>query len=351
MIRAVAALALAVATGACSAPPIPADLARGYERERAGDVDGALAAYAAAAARCERAPSRQPTDADCGRALLAHASLLAEHGQRDRAIAEYIAVADRAHGDPRPAAEGLFRAGRLAYDAARPAEAAGYLWAVVERYPDEAFAGDAVGYLVRRAQDDAPRALWDRLRVTYEALVDTDVADNLLWAMAGLAADQLGDPATAIALYDRLPIDHPTSGLRDDARWRAASLARAAGDPAGAVARLRALVATREVAFGAGSYFSVWLDDAQLLLARVLRDDLHDVAGAAAAFARLPRDYPRSILVDDALADLAALEEARGRTDAACAAAARLLAADAESRFAPDARARQARLGCPEARR
>ena len=78
---------------------------------------------------------------------------------------------------------------------------------------------------------------------------------------------------------------------------------------------------------------------------------LRDDAGAAAAFARLPRDYPASILVDDALAELAAREEARGRTAAACAAAARLLRKDAASRFADDARARQARLGCPEAGR
>ena len=33
-------------------------------------------------------------------------------------------------------------------------------------------------------------------------------------------------------------------------------------------------MATREVSLMVGSYFSVWLDDAQLLLGRILRDDL-----------------------------------------------------------------------------
>ncbi len=343
-------LALCV-VAACSAPPVPADLARAYERERAGDREGALAAYDAAAARCERTLTSQRADADCGRALLGKGNLLAELGRTDLAIAVYASIGARTHDDPPPSAEGLLRAGRLSYDADRVAEAAGYLWAVIEQYPDEAFAGDALAYLVRRARADAPRELWERLRASYATLADTDVADNLLWELAGLATDELHDPEAAIALYDRIPIDHPTSGFRDDARWRSAQLARDRGDSAGAVQRLRGLLATREVAFGAGSYFSVWLDDAQLLVARIERDDLHDLDAAAAAFAAVPRDYPASILVDDAWAELAALEEARGRPEAACRAAARLLRADAASRHAAVAKDRQARLGCPEAGR
>ena len=341
------ALVLGV-VAACSAPPVPAELARAYERERAGDRDGALAAYDAAATRCERTLTHHRTDADCGRALLGKGNLLAELGRTDEAIAVYVSIGERSHDDPPPSAEGLLRAGRLAYDAGRAAEAAGYLWAVVEQYPDEAFAGDALAYLVRRARTDAPRELWERLRTSYDALASTDVADNVLWELAGLATEELHDPDAAIALYDRIPIDHPTSGFRDDARWRGAQLARDRGDSAGAVRRLRGLLATREVAFGAGSYFSVWLDDAQLLVARIERDDLHDLDAAAAAFAALPRDYPASILVDDAWAELGALEETRGRAEAACRAAARLLRADEASRHADEAKARQARLGCPE---
>ncbi|MEZ4402009.1 MAG: hypothetical protein R3B06_18405 [Kofleriaceae bacterium] len=347
----VAAAVAAAAWAACSAAAPPADLTAGYARARAGDVDGALAAFRAAGARCADAPSRHPTPPDCARALLAEAALLADDGRTAEAIAAYEAIDARTHGDPAPSAEAWFQAGRLAYQADQVDRAARDLWRVIDGYPDEAFAGDAVDFIVRRARADAPRAVWARLRDAYQRLSDTDVADNLLWALADLAAHELAEPATAIELYDRIPIDHPTSGLRDDARWRAAQLARAHGDPAGAVRRLRGLLATREVAFGTGSYFSVWLDDAQLALGRILRDDLHDTAGAEVAFARLPRDYPRSILVDDALAELAATQEQRGDRAGACASARRLITVEPASRFVAAARDRVARLGCPEAGR
>lgn len=350
MIARAATVALVVA--ACSAPPLPVDLAAAYERERAGDVEGALAAYQRAAERACAAPRRgRPTRSDCGRALLDRARLLAETGRLDAAIEAYAAIEATTQADPPPSAEGLYQAGRLAYRVGRIEVAAGYLWAAVEQYPDEAFAADALGFVVARTRTDAATALWDRLVGLYEPLRDTDVADNLLWALAELAAAERAAPRVALDLYDRLPIDHPTSGLRDDARWHAARISRQLGDAAGAATRLRALLATREVAFGAGSYFSVWLDDAQLALARLLRDRLADPAGAARAFARLPRDYPRSILVDDALAELAALEETRGQPAAACRAAAELLRRDPASRHAADATARAARLGCPGAGR
>jgi tetratricopeptide (TPR) repeat protein len=337
--RAAVAAVTAVALAACSAPPVPADLARAYERERAGDVDGALAAYDAAAARCDRALSRHRADADCGRALLGKAALLADRGRTDEAIAAYVAIAARTHDDPPPSAEGLFRAGRLAYDADRAAEAAGYLWAVVEQYPDEAFAADALAYVVRRARGDAPRPLWDRLVAAYATLRDTDVADNLLWALAELAEHELADPAAAVELYDRIPRDHPTSGLRDDSRWRAAALLTAGGDYPAAADRLRALVATREVALGAAR--TRCGSTTRSSLARLLTCAS---AGAAAAVASATT---RGRSVDDARR----AGRARGTPAAACAAAARLLAKDAASRFADDARARQARLGCPEAGR
>ncbi|MBZ0237874.1 MAG: tetratricopeptide repeat protein, partial [Deltaproteobacteria bacterium] len=238
----------------------------------------------------------------------------------------------------------LWRAGRLAYDADRVPEAATFLWRLITELPDEAFAGDAVGFVVARTRSVDVKTLWSRLSALYPGLEHTAVADNLLWALADLAEHELADPAAARELYDRIPRDHPESGLRDDARWHAARISREHGDPQGAAERLRALLATREVAIGAGSYFSVWLDDAQLELGRVLRDDLHDLPGAAEAFAELPDDYPKSILVDDALHELAATELARGNAAAACRAAKRLLKKDPESRHA--ARARELEAGC-----
>ncbi|MBA3820124.1 MAG: tetratricopeptide repeat protein, partial [Deltaproteobacteria bacterium] len=89
----------------------------------------------------------------------------------------------------------------------------------------------------------------------------------------------------------------------------------------------------REVAFGAGSYFSIWLDDAQLELGRVLRDDLADLPAAIAAFRRLPKDYPASILIDDATYELAITQERAGDHAGACASLARLAKRAPQSKY------------------
>jgi tetratricopeptide (TPR) repeat protein len=336
--------ALLVLAAACSAPALPADLGLAYEREAAGDIDGAVAAFRRAQKPCSDPDASRLQREDCARALLGEAEALERAGRTDEAITAYAAIPDRTGGSPPPSSQGLWRAGRLAYDADRVPEAAGYLWRLVTEFPDEAFAGDAVGFILTRTRSVDAKMLWGRLSQLYPRLDHTAVGDNLLWALADLAEHELADPAAARELYDRIPRDHPESGLRDDARWHGARLSRASGDAAGAAERLRGLLATREVSLGAGSYFSVWLDDAQLELGRVLRDDLKDLPAAASAFAELPKDYPRSILVDDALDELATTELARGNQAAACQAARRLLKHDKESRFAP--RAKELEAGC-----
>ncbi len=353
-----AAVALAL-VAACSAPagrdepPGP-----GGDDAQGGSATGDLQVRIARVCHGPR-PDRRARAA-CGRALLASGEVLEDQGDVDLAIARYVTIADAAAGDASllpavdrraltddVAAEARFRAGRLAFAAGQLERAGRELWRLVIEQPDEPRAADAVEFLVARVRRDQPEALWQRLSALATALPATAVTDNLLWWLADLAEHELHDPAAALVLYDRLPVDHPRSGLRDDARWRGALLARARGDSGGAVARLRGLLATREVALGTGSYFSVWLDDAQLLLAIVLRDDLGDHRAAAAAFARLPMDYPRSILIDDALAGRAELALVDGDVATACRVAARLLAHDPASRFAPRATELTHRPDCP----
>ena len=204
---------------------------------------------------------------------------------------------------------------------------------MVTDWPDEPIATAALRALLDDGRHRDPRALADQLAKLLTALAETQLADNLLWSLADLDAHELANPAAARALYDRIPTDYPDSGLRDDARWLAANLSRELRDPQGAVARLRGLLATREVAFGAGSYFSIWLDDAQLLLGQILRDDLHDLAGAAAAFRKLPADYPASILRDDALYELAVTLQQAGDPAGACAATAALAKLEPDSKY------------------
>ena len=323
---------LAVLCG-CSAPATLPELVAAEHSESAGQTDQALAQYRAAQHKCSvLQPKRRALQA-CGEALLGEAELL-EHVQRtDAAIIAYLAIPARAPDDAVTASTALYRAGGLLLHAERTTEAWTTLWKVVTDFPDEPIAADALKTLLDDGRGRAPKELADEITKLLTGLVETKIADNLVWSLADLEAHELANPTEARALYDRIPADYPESGLRDDARWFAAQLSEQLGDPNGAVQRLRALLATREVSFGVGSYFSVWLDDAQLELGKLLRDSLDDLPGAAAAFRQLPKDYPASILRDDALYELAVtldkMHDAAGR----CRAVAALVKLEPDSKY------------------
>jgi tetratricopeptide (TPR) repeat protein len=336
------ALAVVAVVAACSAPATLSDLKVAEQRADAGDVDGAVAAYRTAQVRCRALRPVRRARAACGEALIGEAEVLEHAGRSRPAIAAYLAIPARTGDDQATAATAVYRAGELLLRERddRPAWTA--LWRVVTEYPDEPIAADALRTLLRDGRKRDPRELAEQMARLLTPLAETQVADNLLWSLADLTEHELGNRTAARALYDRIPVDTPTSGMRDDARWHAARLSRLLGDPRGAVERLRALLATREVALGAGSYFSIWLDDAQLELGKILRDDLADLRAAAAAFRRLPDDYPASILRDDALYELAVTLEHMHDHAAACAALARIARQFADSKYI----ARGRELGC-----
>ncbi|MGN6108453.1 MAG: tetratricopeptide repeat protein [Kofleriaceae bacterium] len=321
------------ALAACSAPATLGDLTTAERRADAGDTDGAVAAYRAAQESCRRLKPARRARAACADALLGEGEALERGGRTQRAIDAYIAVPARAGDDEATAAIAVYRAGELQLRAGQTTAAWTALWRVVTDWPEEAPAADALRTLLGDGRGRDPRALAEEIAKLMTSLAGTAVGDNLVWSLADLQEHELDNAPAARALYDQIPTDYPTSGLRDDARWHAARISKALGDPRGAVARLRALLATREVAFGAGSYFSIWLDDAQLELGRVLRDELADLSGAAAAFRQLPKDYPASILRDDALYELAVTLVRAGDPPGACAALRELEKLDRESKY------------------
>jgi len=331
------------ALAACSAPATLPELQLAEQRADAGDVEGALTAYRAAQGTCRALRPPRRATAACSDALLGEAEVLEHAGRTAPAIQTYLAIPARAAGDPYTAATAVYRAGMLLLRDHQITAAWTQLWRVVTDYPDEPIAGDALRAILTDGRRRDARALAGELGKLLTPLAETQIADNLLWSLADLNEHELGNLPAARALYDRIPVDTPASGLRDDARWHAARISRLLHDPAGAVQRLRALLATREVAFGAGSYFSIWLDDAQLELGKILRDDLGDLPGAAAAFRQLPKDYPASILRDDALYELAVTLERMHDHAGACAALARLAREFADSKYL----ARGRELGCP----
>ncbi len=322
-----------VVVAACSAPATQSELTLAELRADAGDTDGSLVAYRAAQARCAQLKPARRARATCADALLGEAEVLEHAGRTPLAIATYLAIPDRVRDDPATAATAVYRAGELLLREGKTPAAWAALWQVVTHWPDEATAADAVRTLLTDGRGRDPRALADELARILTALAESEVADNLVWTLADLTEHELGNPTGARALHDRIPLDYPKSGLRDDARWNAARISRAIGDHQGAVVRLRGLLATREVAFGAGSYFSIWLDDAQLELGRVLRDELADLPGAAAAFRQLPKHYPASILKDDALHELAVTLHRAGDALAACRTYAALATQSPDSKY------------------
>lgn len=328
----IAALVAAL-TAACSAPALDPDIARGERAERQGRAEEALDAYQAALSRCTDARMSAPRKLACSGAYLARAELLERLGRLSAAAAAYRRAPAFAPWDPATAATGVYRAGRLYLELGQ--ETLGYqlLWRTITDYPDELVAGDALDTVVRDGRRRDPAQLGQVLGQLFQALARTAIADDLLYALADLSEHELADPAAALAHYDKLALDYPKSPVRDDALWHGARVARALGDPRGAADRLERLLATREVTLGPGSYFSVWLDNAQLELGRVLRDDLHDHPAALAAFARLPEHYPASILRDDALWETALTYERMNRPADLCRTLARLAAEWPDSKY------------------
>ena len=333
---------LALVLGACSAPATMSELTTAERRADSGDTEGAVAAYREAQGKCGSLKPARRAKATCADALLGEAEVLEHAGRLQAAADTYLAIPARAPSDTATSATAIERAGELQLRLGAVVPAWTSLWRVVTDFPDEAPASDALRVLLRDGRSRDPHALADQLAKVLTAVADSGSADNIVWSLADLTEHELANPAAARALYDRIPKDYPKSGLRDDARWHGARISRTLGDPQGAVTRLRGLLATREVAWGAGSYFSIWLDDAQLELGRVLRDDLKDLPGAIAAFEKLPKNYPASILKDDALFELAMTQHLAGDQGKACAAIAKLVAQSPDSKY----RARRGEVGC-----
>jgi tetratricopeptide (TPR) repeat protein len=346
--RASACLAAAALVAACGAPARPVDLARGDTLRAHGDDPAALDAYTRATETCKHIGNHQRRGRFCAMAWSARAETLERLGRDgDAADAWEQGSAAIAADAPIEAARALHEAALLRLHLGQDARAYDLFWKVILNWPDETPAEDALRVVVRDGRRRDPKTLDRVLGELYERLGDTEIADNLLYARADLRLHELGDPQGALDLLDRLVERYPKAALYDDALWEGANLARTLKDPKGAVRRLRQLLATRERAFIVGSYHSIWLDDAQLLVGVILRDDLADPRAALPELERLPDDYPDSTLRDDALWEVAVTRAQLGDTAGACAALAKLARRYPDSKhLLDDAPAKSAALGC-----
>jgi Tetratricopeptide repeat len=347
--------ALILFLAACSGAPLPGDLKSAQAREAARDDVGALGAYRAIADECQRSGRRRPHD-DCALAAEREAQMLERlerwaEAERAWLLVPHLSAMQSgttgAQLSQRRVARALERAAELELERLSQPDAATRLaWRVVDEYPDEVPADDALKLALRVLPNNA--ALQQTLTARWERLKDRDIGDNLLFARA-----ERSQSADAVALYDELAATYPHSGLFDDSLWRAAEILRRSGDARGAILRLQKILDTHKDALITGSYNSLVLDDAQLLVGRIWLDDLHRPAEAALAFQNLEDDFKDSVLRDDALFELA---RARLQQHAppsekdkaqACEALARLCREYPDGNMVRRAHAEASTIGCP----
>ncbi|PID39836.1 MAG: hypothetical protein CSA65_06685 [Proteobacteria bacterium] len=329
----------------CAATRLPAAFHRGQRHERRGDHLAALAAYKQALASCPDAEGCLSTRLRIGEQLVA----LRRFGE---AASHYLAIH---RGSPlaRGRARALHRAARLFERQLKAPARAGELYrACVLSFPDEPAGEDALrdGFALDQRRRGDAKAL-GRLLEIYPRVRYRAVADNLLFTAAQLYARR-GRDAEARALYQRLLTELPKSPLRDDALWEIAQLDEAAGRWRAALSRYRQLLAGRTYPLlGAGSFNSVYVDDAQLRRALIYYQRLKDPQRALRELKLLRDDFKDSRLRDDAAWWIAIIHVEAKRNHHACVALTTLLRRFPDGNHARRAAKARRSWSCDEERR
>lgn len=350
--RCLGVVLLACATLAgCGPGAVPRELT---EAERAGDQgrwDDALRLYSGLVdKRCQGAP-RDVSDWTlrkiCGPAALGRATALARLLRINDAVAAFLVVPELVGNRGRAASRALERAADLLMHAGQNQRAHELHYKVILGYPDSAAADDALRVLVREGRRHDQAHLLEILLELEPQVPGTTVGDNLLFEAALLTQDR-GDLEGALKLYDRLPLEYPKSGLRDDSWRTAARILRGLGRPQEAIDHLEAFLSTRATARMIGSYNSPYMPDAAIEAGRIALEDMKAPAKALRYFRQAYDDYPNSTRRDDAAVWVATALAAQGEPQAACATLARHARRYPERVTSSDrAAALSSQLGCP----
>lgn len=320
-------------------------------------------AYAKSFARAERAESAgRFTEAAQG---YDDASREAS-SPRDRDHARYLAGAalDRA-GDRRGAAE-RFRtladqpvagedSAAAAYHLAQMRieegdEAGGFraMDGVVRRFPSSGVARPALHRFVRHMDDEqGPAKTLDYLRSLEPSLGATERGEEIAYEIALRLAllDRNQEARDAfLSVATRWP--YPFGALWDDSLFRASELDEKLGRYPEAIEDLERMLKERESSTVVGSYQRPRFAEAQMRVALLYRDRLHDRARARAELHRLYTDFTTSTLRDRALWLEAAISREDGDAGSACSTLDTLIDDFPDSRFVPCAI-----VQCPSLRR
>lgn len=187
--------------------------------------------------------------------------------------------------------------------------------------PESAAARSALRMLLVRHVDEVESK---EEGLTYIRELRTDVkASSLGEPLMSAEAQQLlqmGKKEEAKLVLERQVARYPyPEGSRwDDALWQLADLALDSENPKAAIGYLKTMVDKHEYSIIIGSYTRPLMSKAALRIARIYRDDLRDNDAAIDAYEDVRSEFPRSIVIDDSLAEEAELRLAQGDRDRGC---------------------------------
>lgn len=330
---------------ACGSAPTAAYASESKLAERARDRGD----HMAAARHYEQAArgAGKPRDAD--EAIYRAADSYARGGDAGRAEALYRSLARSPDSQRRARAE--FALAELWQKQGLAEQASAQRVDALHRHPDSGLAARAltVHLAELREQGGGERVLAFLTAEQESAVGASELAETIAYRRAR-ELSELGRHAEARDAYlqcaERFP--YPGGAYWDDALYRAAEAELVLGEPQRALSHLTRLLREQEGASITGSYQRGRYAEAQLKIAEIHRDILHDAARARRELRKVWERHPTSRLVDDALFQEALLAHRAGDSAATCTALGILVSKRPDSRYVPCAH--QLCSSLPEAR-
>ena len=315
----------------CGSPP-PAAYVVENEQAQAAKVKGE---HAVAAQHYERAATLASKPRDAEEARYRAADSYARAGDTARAEALYQKLAAQGP-DAERSARADFALAALFCKTGREPEGQQRLALAIRRSPDSGLAREAltehVAYL---RQQGGSAAVLAYLTTESAQLSATELGESLAYQRArelDLAGRSVEARDAYLACAARFP--YPVGAYWDDALFRAAEKELALGAPEKALEHLRRMLAEQESAIITGSYQRGRYAEAQLKIAEVYRDVLHDPARARRELRKVWDNHPTSRLVDDALFQEALLARSEGDDAGTCTPLSIIVKKLPESRYA-----------------
>jgi TolA-binding protein len=317
---------------ACGSPPPAAYVRESKDAEKARDRGDHLEA----ARHYERAALKAGKARDADEARYRAADSYARAGDAARAEALYRALAKSP--DSERAARADFALAELWQKQGRAEQARTQRVDAMHRHPSSGLAARALtAHLAElREQEGGERVLAFLTAEQESAVGQSELAETIAYRRAR-ELTELGRHAEARDAYlscaERFP--YPGGAYWDDALYRAAEAELALGQPERARSHLTRLLREQEGASITGSYQRGRYAEAQLKLAEIYRDLLHDPARARLELRKVWLHHPTSRLVDDALFQEALLAHRSGDTAGTCAPLRIIVSKLPDSRYAP----------------